>query len=147
MEQNQPGQSPLTHRLAWQQTYQWAKTAHEYAEQIAHQEATLAPELLEALYTIIGLVELIVRSLEVLNQVKTSTYQHFAQQHFQTSCDRLRATHDQLQQLHDQVMVSNLHHPISTSATDLPHRLQLIIDANKLTLTQLQSSFSQQGSC
>lgn len=136
----------ITRRLAWQQTYQWAKEAHQYAEQIANQEATLTPELLEALYTVLALVELIVRALEVLDQVKTSTYKHLAQQHFQASCDRLQATHNQLQQLHDQVMLSDLHHPLNSSETDLPHRLQLIVDANKLTLQQLHTSFSQSGS-
>ncbi|MBL1177974.1 hypothetical protein [Pantanalinema sp. GBBB05] len=136
----------ITRRLAWQQTYQWAKEAHQYAKQIANQQATLTPELLEALYTVLALVELIVRSLEVLDQVKTSTYKHLAQQHFQASCDRLQATHNQLQQLHDQVMISDLHHPLNPSETDLPHRLQLVVDANKLTLQQLHASFSQPGS-
>lgn len=145
IKENHSGQSLLTYRLAWQQTDQWAKAAHQYVEQIAHREATLTPELLEALYTVLGLVELIVRSLEVLHQVKTSTYQQLAQQHFQASCDRLQTTHDQLQQLHDQVMVSDLHHPMSSLAADLPQRLQLIVDANKLTLQQLHASFSQQG--
>lgn len=136
----------LTHQLAFQQTYQWAKAAYDYARQIANRESTLTPELIEALYTVLALVELIVRSLEALNQVKTSTYKHLAQQHFQTSCDRLQATHDQLQQLHDQVMVSNLHHPLDASEADLPHRLQLIIDVNRLTLQELHTSFSQPGS-
>ncbi len=119
-------------QTTWQQAYQWAKATQQFAEEIAQLEPTLIPELIEALHTVLALTQQVVSALATTNQVQSSNYRFLAKQQLQTSCDRLQDTHNQLQQLHDQVLLSRLNqnHP----DVNLPKTLQVLIAANKTAI-------------
>jgi hypothetical protein len=119
-------------QTTWRQAYQWAEATQQFATQIAQQEPTLIPELLEALHTVLALTQQVALALATVNQVQSSTYIPLAKQQLKASCDRLQQTHDQLQQLQDQVLLSTINqtHP----DVNLPKTLQLLIAANKTAI-------------
>ncbi|MBE7380819.1 MAG: hypothetical protein F6J95_005355 [Leptolyngbya sp. SIO1E4] len=117
----------------WADAYQWASASQTAAAEIAQREPTLVPDLVETLYTVEALVSDVGGSAIALEQVQTEQYRTLTQRQLTQSCDRLRATHDQLQQLRDQIVLSQLKADAAASAA-LPARLQLLIDANKTTL-------------
>jgi len=117
----------------WADAYRWASESQAAAAEIAEREATLVPDLLEALYTVEGLAANIAGSTVALEQVQTEHYRTLTQTQLQTSCDRLQATHHQLQSLRDQIVLAQLSADAHASA-GLPARLHLLIEANKTTL-------------
>lgn len=117
----------------WQTAQQWATESHQAAIAIAQREPTLTPDLLEALYTVLALTQQVAKTSEALEQVQTETYRTLTQQHLQASRDRLQETHQQLQQLQDQVLLADLSREAIASER-LPMRLKVLIDANKTVL-------------
>lgn len=125
----------------WLETRQWASESQLAAVEIAEREPTLIPDLIEALYTVEGLVATVAGSAVALEQVQTDQYRTLTEQQLAQSRDRLRETHDQLQHLRDQIVLSQLTADAAASAS-LPQRLQLLIDANK---TMLQAPTDNQS--
>lgn len=125
---------PNLPQLRWEQARSWAERIHGFAQRIVEREPTLTPELLEALNTVLDLLRQVVEGLQVTDQIQTSSYRDLAQQRLQASCDRLRETHDQFQQLQDQIALSTLGQGASGVTSTLPKRLQVLIADNKTTL-------------
>lgn len=121
-----------SYQITWRQAYQWAKATQQFAQQIAQLEPTLIPELIEALHTVLALTQQVVSALATTNQVQSSKYRFLAKQQLQISCDRLQHTHNQLQQLQDQVLLSKLNQP--HTQINLPKTLQVIITENKTAI-------------
>ncbi len=117
---------------AWRQAYEWAEATQQFATQIAQREPILIPELLEALHTVLALAQQVVSALETVNKVKSSTYRPVANQKLEASFSRLQQTHDQLQHLQDQVLLSSINN--SNFDVNLPQSLQLVIEANKIAI-------------
>ncbi|MEO0826409.1 MAG: hypothetical protein AAFY67_12230 [Cyanobacteria bacterium J06642_9] len=118
----------------WREAYQWAEASHGAAIQIAARDPMLMPDLVETLVTVEALTDQVASGYEALTQVQTDTYRNLTQQHLSESRDRLRDTHNQLQQLRDQVVLSQLTQEASADNGSLPSRLQVLIDANKTAL-------------
>lgn len=125
----------------WPETRQWASESQLAAAEIAEREPTLIPDLVEALYTVEGLVATVAGSAVALEQVQTDQYRALTEQQLAQSRDRLRETHDQLLHLRDQIVLSQLTADAAASAS-LPQRLQLLIEANK---TMLQAPTDNQS--
>ncbi|NER82020.1 MAG: hypothetical protein F6K42_21155 [Leptolyngbya sp. SIO1D8] len=117
----------------WTDAHKWADASQTAAADIAQREPTLIPDLVETLYTVEALTSDVARSAAALEQVQTNQYRTLAQDQLTRSRDRLLETHNQLQQLRDQIVLSQLTTDAAVEAT-LPARLQLLIDANKTTL-------------
>lgn len=111
----------------WQPVKNWALQSQTFAVRICDREPTLRTELLEALYTVVDLAQQVADGLQVQAQIQTPTYQQMAKKQLQQSCDRMQQTHQQLQQLQDQVALASL----SQGDTPLPQRLEILIAANK----------------
>ncbi len=111
----------------WQPVKAWALQSQTFAVRICDREPTLRTELLEALYTVVDLAQQVADGLQVQAQIQTPTYQQMAQKQLQQSCDRMQETHQQLQQLQDQVALASL----SQGDAALPQRLETLIAANK----------------
>lgn len=133
LEQRVPSKSQKT----WRQVQAWAIESQQFAARIYSRDSLLQVELLEAMHTVLDLSGQVADGLAVLDQIETPAYQQMAQQRLDASCDRLAATHSQLQQLQDQTALSSL--DTSTDNT-LPQRLQTLIDANKTILQNNQDS-------
>jgi hypothetical protein len=121
---------PTIAQVTWKPIRQRAKATHGFVTQIAQRDPTLIPDLLEALHTVVALVEQVATALQAKTQIQSVTYRPLAQQQLQASCDRLQATHNQLQHLQDQLLLSSSPNP----TPDLPLNLRLMIDANKTVL-------------
>ncbi|BCL38416.1 hypothetical protein [Nostoc sp. MS1] len=119
-------------QTTWQQSYQWAKATQQFAQQIAQLEPTLIPELIEALHTVLDLTQQVVSALATTHQVQSSKYHFLAKQQLQISCDRLENTHNQLQHLHDQFLLSRVNQ--NHNELNLPKTLQVIITENKTAI-------------
>lgn len=115
----------------WGRVQTWALQSQRFAEHICERDSWLRPELLDTLYTVIDLAQQVADGLHLQAQIQTPAYQHMLQEQLQQRCDRLHQTHNQLQQLHDQVALASLDHPADTT---LPQRLQTLIDTNKQLL-------------
>ncbi|MEB3233193.1 MAG: hypothetical protein VKJ64_19460, partial [Leptolyngbyaceae bacterium] len=87
----------------------------------------LHPDLLEAVHTVLDLTQQVADALNVLQTIQTPVYQQMVQARLRQSCDRLQQTHQQLQQLQDQVALASL----DANAATLPQRLQQLIAANQ----------------
>lgn len=111
----------------WQPVKNWALQSQTFAVRICDREPTLRTELLEALYTVVELAQQVADGLQVQAQIQTPKYQHMAKKQLQQSCDRMQQTHQQLQQLQDQVALASL----SQGDASLPRRLETLIAANK----------------
>ncbi len=118
---------------AWTEARQWASDSQTAAAQIAEREPTLVPDLLETLYTVEALAASVAGGIVALEQVQTQAYRTLTRQQLTQSSDRLQTTHDQLQQLRDQILLAQLTSD-SEDTSALPTRLQLLIEANKTTL-------------
>lgn len=123
-----------TKRREWLDSYRWTQACHQYATGIAQRSPTLSSDLVETLYTVLGLFDQVVESLNALEQVKTDEYRQITTQHLHASCDRLHETHNQLQQLQDQILISGLSREALGQDSNLPMRLRVVIDANKTAL-------------
>ncbi len=137
------GNIPTLPESAWQRARHWAHKSQEFAQRIAEREATLIPELLETLHTVLDLSGQVVEALQVMSQIQTSAYRRLAQQRLQASCNRLRETHDQLQHLQDQIALATLDRGEAGLSSALPKRLQVLIADNKSTLQFSTGNSSQ----
>ncbi|MEB3314545.1 MAG: hypothetical protein VKL98_10405, partial [Cyanobacteriota bacterium] len=115
---------------SWRQVYTWALESQALAHQIYQRDPLLQVDLLEALHTVVDLARQVAEGLAVVEQVQTPTYRQLAQQRLTASCDRLQATHAQLQQLQDQVTLASLDSEAGSGSL-LPQRLQTLIAANR----------------
>lgn len=122
---------PNASRLLWRSVQQQAEAIQQTATQIAQQEATFIPDLLETLHTVLDLVDQLVQALQVIQQVQTPRYRELAQQQMQSSQTRLQQTHDQLQELRDQIALENLKQRSFTTASVISTRLQVLITENE----------------
>ena len=117
----------------WRQVRTWAVESQRFAERIYEQDSLLQIELLEAMHTVVDLARQVAEALEVMNQIETPTYRQMAQQRLKASCDRMQASHVQLQQLQDQVALAKLDQSSAGGGT-LPQRLQNLVAANQQIL-------------
>lgn len=121
---------PSKAQPTWRQAQTWATESQRFAANIYERDPFLQVELLEAMHTVLDLARQVSEALAVIDQIETPTYRQLAQQRLEASCDRLQASHAQLQQLQDQVTLAGLEDdPSSTSS--LPQRLQTLVAANK----------------
>ncbi|ACK70263.1 hypothetical protein PCC7424_1831 [Gloeothece citriformis PCC 7424] len=124
----------------WKQTLDLASETQVFAQRIASQQLELIPELLEALYTVIALCNEVAQAHLALNHIQTDTYRQLTQHCLKSSIERLKDTHNQLQQLQDQVLLSSLE--TSQLEDDFPTRLRSLIAENKTTLQTLMDKSS-----
>jgi hypothetical protein len=124
-------QLPETSQSLWQSVRQQAKAIQRIATQIAQQEATFIPDLLETLHTVLELVDQLVQALLITQQVQTPRYRELSQQQLQSSLTRLQQTHDQLQELRDQMALENLKQRSLTTPAVISTRLQMLIVENE----------------
>lgn len=122
---------PSKSQKTWRQVQTWATESQQFATRIFDRDPLLQVELLEAMHTVLDLSRQVADGLAVLDQIETPAYQQMAQQRVTASCDRLSATHAQLQQLQDQIALSTLD---NTGDNALPQRLQTLVEANKTIL-------------
>lgn len=113
----------------WKEAQAWAMASQRFAVRIYEREPMLQGDLLEALHTVLALSQQVAEGLAVIPQIETPTYRQLTQQRIEASRERLRETHDQLQQLQDQVALASL--DSDTPSGDLPKGLQTLIMANK----------------
>lgn len=113
----------------WKEAQAWAIASQRFAARISEREPMLHGDLLEALHTVMALSQQVAEGLAVIPQIETPTYRHLTQQRIEASRERLRETHNQLQQLQDQVALASL--DSDTPSGDLPKGLQTLIVANK----------------
>jgi ElaB/YqjD/DUF883 family membrane-anchored ribosome-binding protein len=124
-------QIPAAARPQWRSVQQQAQVIQQIAAQIAQQESTSIPDLLETLHTVLDLVEQLVQALQVTQQVQTPRYRELAQQQLRSSQNRLQQTHDQLQELRDQIAYETLERRSSTAPSAVSTRLQTLIIENE----------------
>ncbi|MFH7245214.1 MAG: hypothetical protein ACHWZW_20445 [Spirulina sp.] len=120
---------PTASQAIWKESLAWATASQRFADRIYDREPMLQVELLEALHTVMALSKQVAEGLAVIPQIETPTYRQLTQQRIEASRERLRDTHDQLQQLQDQVALASLDNDTPTG--DLPKGLQTLIVANK----------------
>ena len=85
----------------------------------------------------------VVEAILALEKVQTQSYRDLAQEHLNTSLNRLQNTHHQLQQLQDQILLSSLENPEISS--QLPLYLQELIDVNRSSLQNIIQKPSESG--
>ncbi len=134
---------PKKSLVEWESTRKWAIESQTFAQNITNKESILYPELIETLHTILDLSNQVVETIIAREQVQTETYRHLTQQHLETCCTRLQQTHEQLQQLQDQVLLSSL--DINTVKTGLPNYLRELITDNKTALQTIIQDSSKGG--
>jgi len=138
-QQQQTSLDPLLPTVAqpqWQAAVQQATAIHPLVAQMAQQEPSFIPDLLETLYTVLDLVEQLSQALQTTQQVQTPHYQSLAQQQLQRSQTRLQQTFEQLQELHDQLILTHLTQRSRATVAGLSTRLQLILAANTQSLLE-----------
>jgi Fe-S cluster biosynthesis and repair protein YggX len=113
----------------WQKAQTYAIESHQLCQAIVNQESILTTEILETLYTVLNLSEQVIHAILTLKQVKTERYRTLTRNHLQTSLDRLKTTHHNLQQLQDQVLLSSLDK--NTVNTEFPLFLKTMIEENR----------------
>ncbi|TVP67790.1 MAG: hypothetical protein EA342_07715 [Leptolyngbya sp. LCM1.Bin17] len=126
---------PPKAQSTWGQAHTWASESQRFATRINEQDSFLHLELLEAMHTVQDLARQVAEALAVMDNIETPAYRQLAQQRLALSCDRLQATHAQLQQLQDQVTLASLDTD-PTTGSPLPQRLQTLIAANKHILEE-----------
>lgn len=124
-------QFPDISQTLWCSARQQAEAIQQLAVDIAQKESTLIPELLEALHTILDLVEQLAQALKAVKQVKTYRCQQLAQQQLHSNQRRLQCTHDQLQELCDRMTLDTLQRQASTSVSEVHTWLQTLILDNE----------------
>ena len=116
----------------WQQALELSQSSQTVAIAIADRRSPLSPDLLETLYTVLGLLEQVGQAIQVTQEVETPTYRHIAQQKLDTSLQRLAVTYQDLQLLRDQLALSSL--APEGDSNQLPINLQVLIQANSAAL-------------
>ena len=127
----------------WSKAETYAKESQQFCQTIVQRESTLTPELIETLYTVLDLSNQVVEAILALEKVQTQSYRALAEEHLNTSLDRLQQTHSQLQQLQDQVLLSSLENPEISSR--LPLYLQELINVNRSSLENIIQKPSENG--
>ncbi|YAF97040.1 MAG: hypothetical protein AB3A66_05030 [Nodularia sp. CChRGM 3473] len=120
----------------WIAVQQQAQTIQQITKQIAQQESTFTPDLLETLHTVLDLVAQLVEALQVTQKVQTPRYQELAQRKLQRSQKRLQQTHDQLQELHDQIALETLERRSIYAPNLISKQLQMLIVDNEKGLLE-----------
>lgn len=115
----------------WRSVQAQAQAIQQTAAQIAQQEPTFIPDLLETLHTVLDLVDQLVQALQVTQQVQTPHYQELSQTQLQSSLDRLQQTHNQLQELRDQMALASLKQRSRITPSGISTRLQILIAENE----------------
>lgn len=113
----------------WQTARNQICAIHLIAQQLGQREPTFLPDLIETLHTVFTLANQLVESLQIIQQVRTPHYRKLADQQFTNSRARLKQTHTQLQELHDQLIVSDLQ-TSSQTVGGIAERLQVLIQEN-----------------
>jgi len=72
--------------------------------------------------------------------LQNQTYKNLTLEHLQLSCQRVKQTHDLLQQLQDRVLLSSLE--ASGAKASLPNSLRIIIADNKNVLNKIETKSS-----
>jgi hypothetical protein len=129
--------------LPWSKAETYAKESQQFCQTIVQRESTLTPELIETLYTVLDLSDQVVEAILALEKVQTQSYRDLAQEHLNTSLNRLQNTHHQLQQLQDQILLSSLENPEITSR--LPLYLQELINVNRSSLENIIQKPQENG--
>lgn len=124
-------QFPGISQPLWRSACQRAEAIRQFADQIAQQETTFIPDLLEALHTVLDLVEQLAQALKAVQRVKTYHYQQLAQEQLYRSQKRLEHTHNQLQALRDQMIVGSLQQPSPPPVLEISTWLQTLIADNE----------------
>jgi hypothetical protein len=128
---------------SWNRAETYAKESQQFCQTIVQRESTLTPELIETLYTVLDLSNQVVEAILALEKVQTQSYRDLAQEHLNTSLNRLQNTHNQLQQLQDQVLLSSLEN--SEISTQLPLYLQELINVNRSSLESIIQQPQEDG--
>jgi signal transduction histidine kinase len=115
----------------WRSVQAQAQAIQQTAAQIAQQESTFIPDLLETLHTVLDLVDQLVQALQVTQQVQMPHYQELSQIQLQSSLDRLQQTQDQLQELRDQMALASLEQRSRITPSGISTRLQMLITENE----------------
>lgn len=127
---------PAAAQPEWQTAVHQATSIHPIVAQMAQQEPTFIPDLLEALHAVLHLVDQLGQALQTTQQVQTPYYQALAQQQVQRSQTRLQQTYEQLQELHDQLMLTHLTQRSRETVAGLSTRLQFITAENAQSLLE-----------
>ncbi|GAB4217701.1 MAG: hypothetical protein OHK0012_23130 [Synechococcales cyanobacterium] len=127
---------PINPQLSPQlrQAFTWAEQTHRATDRIVTLDPTLTGDLLETLFTVVALLRQVIETQSAQPQVQTPAYQTLTQQRLDASYERLRHTNEQMQILHDQLVVG------TASTTLVP--LQIVIDLNKTALQLLPDQAS-----
>lgn len=121
---------PAASQSQWRAARLQAQAIQEIAQQIAQQESTFIPDLLDTLYTVLELTEQLAQALQVTHQVQTPRYRELAQYQLKSSQARLQQTHDQLQELRDQMALADLEWTSRKATSGISTRLQIITAEN-----------------
>jgi hypothetical protein len=127
----------------WSKAETYGQESQQFCQTIVQRESTLTPELIETLYTVLDLSNQVVEAILALEKVQTESYRDLAQKHLDTSLNRLQYTHNQLQQLQDQVLLSSLENP--EISTRLPLYLQELINVNRSSLENIIQQPQENG--
>lgn len=118
----------------WRSARQRAEMIQQLADQIAQQETAFIPDLLEALHTVLDLVEQNAQALKAVQQVKTYRYQQLAQEQLYRSQRRLEQMQNQLQALRDQMVLGTLQPSSLPQGAELSTWLQTLVADNEKDL-------------
>ena len=116
----------------WQQAVDWSQSSQTIATAIAERRPALSGDLLDTLFTVLGLLEQVGQAIQVTQEVETPAYRRLAQQKLDTSLQRLEVTYQDLQVLRDQLAISSL--APEGDSSQLPVNLQMLIRANSAAL-------------
>ncbi|MEM9568165.1 MAG: hypothetical protein AAF974_07635 [Cyanobacteria bacterium P01_E01_bin.34] len=117
---------------SWHQALNWSQSSQTIAAAIADRRPALSSDLLDTLYTVLGLLEQVGQAIQVNQEVETDTYRRLARQKLDTSLQRLEVTYQDLQVLRDQLAISSL--APEGDSDRLPVNLQILIQANSAAL-------------
>ncbi|MBE9042355.1 hypothetical protein IQ235_16400 [Oscillatoriales cyanobacterium LEGE 11467] len=112
----------------------WIRETQSFARKIAEIEPELVPDLIEMLYTVLALADRAIVTTLANQQIRTLAYQKIGEQNLKASCDRIQATHHQLQEFHDRLVLNQVGNQFPDLETVFPDRLQLLLAQNKEAL-------------
>jgi hypothetical protein len=126
-------QIPDASQSIWQAIQQQAEATRQVALQIAQKEPSFTVDLLETLHSVLDLVEHLAQTLRELPTVKSSHYRNSMQQQMQVGQTRLEQTLQQVQEIHDQIVLERMYQqlPYSTASSVISSRLQQLVAKNE----------------
>lgn len=131
---------PVSAKSVWDRAIEQAQTSQEAATQIGDHVPDVISELLQLLYSVLALLEMIAHSARALEQLETSTYRQTTEDRLQRGLQRLNSTQEQLRAIQDQVLLSHLDPALAGQLVSLPLQLQDLVEANKAVLQMHSSS-------